>query len=87
MYVQSHPDEVPPEYVQKWCRELVDRANQNGIWGIPRSQIFFRIDKENKTLVLIFGEKTNSDFVATKNVFRHIGWRVVTNQELVAENN
>lgn len=86
MYV-AHPNEVPPKHVLQWCQTLVDKCCQNGVWGIPRSQIFFRVDKDNKTLVLIVGTKTEPDFIATKRVFQHIGWRVVTEQEFVTESN
>ena len=67
-----------PEHVLQWCRNLVAAAANNAIWGIPRSGIVFRIDKENTRLVLIVGNESNEDFIATKRVFKQIGWDVVS---------
>lgn len=72
-------NDVPPEHVLQWCKNLIDSLQQDGIWGIPRSGVTFRVDKENKKLVLVIGDKTDPDFIATKHVFRYIGWDVVEN--------
>lgn len=73
----SENGEKPTEAVLNWCRNLVDTIADGGIWGIPRSQIVFRIDRPAKKLILIIGENDDPDFIATKQVFRHIGWTVV----------
>jgi hypothetical protein len=68
----------PSESVLMWCRSLVAAAAQDAVWGIPRSGTTFRIDKKNKTLVLIVpGLDDGDDFRATKRVFGHIGWDVI----------
>lgn len=70
-------NDVPPEHVLQWCKNLVGSLRHDGVWGIPRSGITFRVDQENKRLVLIIGTKNDPDFIATKHVFRYIGWDVV----------
>lgn len=78
--------EHPPEDVLAWCRELVRAAAQDAVWGIPRSGTTFRIDKKNKTLVLVIpGFDDGDDFCATKRVFKHIGWEVVENDDGTAK--
>jgi len=68
----------PSESVLAWCRSLVAAAAQDAVWGIPRSGTTFRIDKKNKTLVLVVpGFDDGDDFRATKLVFGHIGWDVI----------
>lgn len=68
-------DEDTPE-VLAWCRALVAAIKHGGSWGIPRSGIVFKIDKENQRLVLTIGQASNPDFIATKRVFAQIGWDV-----------
>lgn len=70
-----------PEHVLQWCRNLVAAAANNAIWGIPRSGVVFRIDKENTRLVLVVGTENDDDFIATKRVFKQIGWDVVSRTE------
>lgn len=70
-----------PEHVLQWCRNLVAAAANNAIWGIPRSGVVFRIDKENTRLVLVVGTENDDDFLATKRVFKQIGWDVVSRTE------
>lgn len=69
--------EQPPEHVLEWCRNLVRVLSDGGVWGIPRSQIVFRVDKQARKLILIVGDADDDDFIATKKVFKHIGWTVV----------
>lgn len=72
----------PAKSVLAWCRGLVNAAAQDAVWGIPRSGTTFRIDKKNKTLVLVIpGFDDGDDFRATKQVFKHIGWEVVENDD------
>jgi hypothetical protein len=73
--------EKEPEHVLQWCRNLVASMNNDGVWGIPRSGIVFKIDKKNTRLVLIVGHESNDDFIATKRVFKQIGWNVVSRTE------
>ncbi|NDC55266.1 MAG: hypothetical protein EBZ69_00265 [Alphaproteobacteria bacterium] len=62
----------------EWCRNLVRAASQDAVWGIPRSGTTFKIDKKNKTLVLIIaGFDDDADFLATQRVFSFIGWDVI----------
>lgn len=76
----------PSEAVLDWCRGIVRAAAQDAVWGIPRSGTTFRIDKKNKTLVLIVaGFDDGDDFRATKRVFKHIGWEVVGKDNGTAE--
>ena len=70
-----------PEHVLQWCRNLVAAAANNAIWGIPRSGVVFRIDKKNTRLVLVVGTENDDDFLATKRVFKQIGWDVVSRTE------
>lgn len=75
-------DETPPSEVLDWCRNLVRIMADQAVWGIPRSQTIFRIDKQRQRLVLITpGNDDRSDFLATKKVFAHIGWDVVEAEE------
>ena len=76
----------PSESVLDWCRGLVAAAAQDAVWGIPRSGTTFRIDKKNKTLVLVIpGFDDGDDFRATQRVFQHIGWEVVDNDNGTAK--
>lgn len=78
--------EHPAENVLAWCRALVAAAQQDAIWGIPRSGTVFRIDVKNKQLVLVVpGKDAGDDFRATKQVFKHIGWQVIGNNNGTAE--
>lgn len=73
-------EDVPPSPdVLRWCQQLVSALTHGGLWGIPRSETLFRIDHERKRLVCIgLGpDGDDSDFYATKHVFKHIGWDVV----------
>jgi hypothetical protein len=74
-------DDEEPESVLEWCRNLVRVISDGGSWGIPRSGIVFTVDKKNQRLILTVGEKTNEDFIATKRVFKQIGWDVVTRDD------
>jgi hypothetical protein len=71
-------EEREPEHVLDWCRNLVAALRDGGVWGIPRSGIVFRVDKKNQQLILTTGEPDDEDFLATKRVFKQIGWRVIT---------
>lgn len=78
--LHEEEDERPEEHILQWCRNLVATIADGGTWGIPRSQIMFRVDKKARKLVLIVGSKHNPDFIATKQVFKHIGWGVVAQE-------
>lgn len=69
--------ENPPQHVIDWCQNLVNMLADGAIWGIPRSQIVFRVDKSARKLILTIGETSDPDFIATQKVFKHIGWTVV----------
>jgi hypothetical protein len=70
-------DNPSPE-VLEFCRNVVRIIKQDGVWGIPRSGTLFRVDHKKKQLVLLApGTDDDSDFDATKKVFKHIGWEVV----------
>lgn len=79
--MSTHPEEEqePPE-VLAWCRNLVATIRHGGTWGIPRSGIIFKIDQDKKQLVLLVGEETDEDFLATKRVFAQIGWNVTATE-------
>jgi hypothetical protein len=74
--VALNEPEKEPESVLEWCRNLVRVLADGGVWGIPRSGLVFRVDKEGKRLILIAGDRYNDDFYATKRVFKQIGWGV-----------
>jgi hypothetical protein len=74
------PEEQEPKEVLEWCRQLVRILKDGGVWGIPRSGITFRVDKQNKKLILVIGNETDDDFIATKRVFKQIGWEVTAEQ-------
>jgi hypothetical protein len=76
MSTTNDQDENEPPEVLNWCRTLVAAIRHGGLWGIPRSGIVFKIDKENQRLVLTKGHESNSDFIATRRVFAQIGWDV-----------
>lgn len=81
--VAFNSNNVPPEHILKWCRNHVRIMADGAVWGIPRSETVFRVDKENQLLILISpGNDGGDDFRATKHVFSYIGWGVVTEQEL-----
>lgn len=77
--MSTQPEQEPPE-VLNWCRNLVATIRHGGSWGIPRSGIIFKIDQEQKRLILVVGEETNDDFLASKRVFAQIGWDVVAKE-------
>lgn len=80
--VALNSNNVPPEHVLEWCRNLVRAAADDAVWGIPRSGTTFRIDKKNQRLVLLIaGFDGDSDFEATKHVFSFIGWDVVRDEK------
>lgn len=76
----SDDDEITPE-ILNWCRNLVATLRHGGTWGIPRSGVVFKIDKERKRLVMTLGNESDEDFISTKRVFAKIGWDVVTEKE------
>ena len=75
--VALNSNNVPPEHVLEWCRQLVRVIRDGGSWGIPRSNLVFRIDHKKKQLVLTVGSPSDDDFEATRHVFSYIGWDVV----------
>ena len=76
--VALNSNNVPPEHILEWCRNLVRTLTDGGVWGIPRSGTVFRVDKTNQKLILLTaGHDDDSDFFATQEVFSHIGWDVV----------
>lgn len=77
--MSTQPEQEPPE-VLNWCRNLVATIRHGGSWGIPRSGIIFKIDQDQKRLILMVGEDTNEDFLASKRVFAQIGWDVVAKE-------
>ena len=79
--VALNSNNVPPDHILAWCRQHVALIHDGGSWGIPRSNIVFRVDHKNKRLVLMVGDKSDEDFLATKHVFSYIGWAVVTEDE------
>jgi hypothetical protein len=80
--VALNSNNVPPEHILEWCRNLVRTLHDGGVWGIPRSQTVFRVDKQQQRLVLISaGSDNDADFFATQEVFAHIGWDVVKNDD------
>lgn len=84
--VSLNSNNVPPEHVLEWCRNLVRAAAQDAAWGIPRSGTLFRIDKTNKRLILVIpGFDDGDDFRATQHVFSFIGWDVITQEDLADE--
>jgi hypothetical protein len=80
--VALNSNNVPPDHIIEWCRQLVDTIRDGGVWGIPRSGLAFRVDHKNKRLVLSAGEKEHGDFYATQHHFSFIGWAVVTEDEI-----
>lgn len=76
--MSTQPEEHESPEVLAWCRNLVATVRHNGTWGIPRSGLIFNVDKEQKKLILVTGEETDPDFIATKRVFAQIGWDVTT---------
>jgi hypothetical protein len=91
--VSLNSNNVPPEHVLEWCRNMVRAAAQDASWGILRSGTVFRIDKVNERLILVVpGFDDGDDFRATQHVFSFIGWDVITqkdvdNEQEQAENN
>jgi hypothetical protein len=76
--VALNSNNVPPEDILAWCRNLTNILADGAIWGIPRSGTTFRIDKKKKQFVLIIpGCDNDDDFRATKYNFSFIGWDVV----------
>lgn len=76
---EENDEQESPE-VLAWCRNLVNTIRHGGSWGIPRSGVIFRIDKEKQRLVLTVGDESNPDFLATKRVFAQIGWDVTASE-------
>jgi hypothetical protein len=74
---QTEPEDREPEAVLEWCRNLVRILKDGGVWGIPRSGVSFRVDKTGQRLILVVGKETDEDFLATRRVFKQIGWDVV----------
>jgi hypothetical protein len=77
-HTEPDANQPDPERITNWCQSLVNTIRHGGIWGIPRSGLVFRIDKEKKRLVLTDGDASNEDFTATRHEFAKIGWDVVT---------
>jgi hypothetical protein len=49
-YRRRNPDDVP-QWEVRWSRDLFDRLNERGIWGVPRSGLMFQ--KQGDALVLV----------------------------------
>lgn len=79
--VALNSNNVPPDHILAWCRQHVGMINDGGVWGIPRSNLVFKIDHKQKRLILTAGNPEHDDFEATRHVFSYIGWDVVTEAE------
>lgn len=79
--VALNSNNVPPDHILAWCRQHLALIKDGGVWGIPRSGLIFRVDHNQRKLVLTAGSKNDDDFAATKHVFSFIGWDVITEDE------
>jgi hypothetical protein len=75
----SQPDdEEPPQAeIDAWCANMVRVMKDGGVWGIPRSELVFKFDQPNKTMLLVSGNPMHPDFYATQKAFARVGWSVV----------
>lgn len=60
------------EQAKEWLENLVTKVADGGIWGIPRSGAFYRIDKKTKTVVATLANRD----VDTERVFTELGWKI-----------
>lgn len=86
--LNTNSDDTPTPEIIAWCENLVRTIKDGGVWGIPRSGTMFRVDHQNKRLVCTsLGFADDSDFLATKANFAHIGWDVVMEDKDAEEKN
>lgn len=73
---QNNYDLSTPEGMENsklWLSHALTLLNDNGIWGIPRSNTVVRINKPNKTATVI---RQSSPDVSIELVFEALGWTV-----------
>ncbi len=66
---------------KKWAHDLVAGLNDGMYWHVPDSGLVFRIDKRAKTLVLLNGDGSESDFHKARAAMQHIGYSVITSEQ------
>lgn len=59
----------------EWTRNFLENLNHNGIWGIPRAESVWRVDKTNRVLTLIHGDPAHSDNKTLNYICPLIGYR------------
>jgi len=58
-----------------WTRNLIEQLNEGAVWGIPRANSVWRLNKANKVFTLAFGDPNEPDNAALKIILPMIGYR------------
>lgn len=57
-----------------WTRRMIDHMKDGSIWGIPRANSLWKLDKNNKVMVQIYGYTHEPDNAALRVICPLIGW-------------
>jgi hypothetical protein len=69
-------DYIPTREDTAWAEGLTRMLRDGGIWGYPDALLTYRIDHENKELLLYFGDPDHPMHERTRIVFAEIGYTV-----------
>jgi hypothetical protein len=72
----SHSAYEPTPVDINWLRNVLQSMADGGRLGYPRSELIFRIDHSTKTMVLVHGDVRESDYEATVETAKQLGWSV-----------
>ena len=72
------PNWQPSPYMLAWFSNLLRVMKDGALWGVPGSEQMYRIDKKNKTLILIEGDPHDELHWHDKNIktLAALGWKV-----------
>lgn len=58
-----------------WTRRLIENLNHNAVWGIPRNESIWRLDKVNKVFRLIHGQWNDPCNIALRTICPRLGYQ------------
>ena len=75
-------DWQPTEFDINWTQNLIHSLKDGGVWGFQSSSVVLRIDKINKKLILIVGDKDNLAVQRLGIVLDKMGWTLETQDDV-----
>jgi len=73
----------PTPYDLAWTQNLIDHLNDGGIWGVPRNNSVWKLDKQKRMFTCIFG-KEDALFQAITICCRKLGYSTELKREKLA---